>query len=146
MTSVWQYMGKLGDKDRYKVTGITSFQCTDWVQKKKTSDISSLINDIMKWKRGIFHLMFSLLFFFFADFDQLPEVIILNSFSAYMCHDLMAKHLHGDGQRLAKNLTGNIVALLTCRPLRHILKFVLFKYPKEGFLTRKRKQNFRSLN
>ena len=80
--------------------------------------------------------------FFFADFDQLPEVIILNSFSAYMCHDLMAKHLHGDGQRLAKNLAGNIVALLTCRLLRHILKFVLFKYPKEGFLTRKGKQNF----
>ena len=106
MTSVWQYMGKLGDKDRYKVTGITSFQCNDWVQKKKTSDINSLIKDIMKWKRGIFHLMFSLLlFFFFADFDQLPEVIILNSFSAYMCHDLMAKHLHGDGQRLAKKLS-----------------------------------------
>ena len=146
MTSVWQYMGKLRDKDRYKVTGITSFQCTDWVQKKKTSDISSLINDIMKWKREIFHLMFSLLFFFFADFDQLPEVIILNSFSAYMYHDLMAKHLHGDGQRLAKNLAGNIVALLTCRLLRHILKFVLFKYPKEGFLIRKRKQNFCSLN
>ena len=43
--------------------------------------------------------------FFFTDFDQLPEVIILNSFSAYMCHDLMAKHLHGDGQRLAKKLS-----------------------------------------
>ena len=84
--------------------------------------------------------------FFFADFDQLPEVIILNSFSVYMCHDLMAKHLHGDGQRLAKNLAGNIVALLTRRLLRHILKFVLFKYPKEGFLIRKRKQNFCSLN
>lgn len=97
-------------------------------------------------KRDLSFDVFVVVFFFFADFDQLPEVIILNSFSVYMCHDLMAKHLHGDGKRLAKNLAGNIVALLTRRLLRHILKFVLFKYPKEGFLIRKRKQNFCSLN
>ena len=146
MTSAWQYTGKLGDKDRYKVTGITSFQCTDWVQKKKTSDISSLINDIMKWKRGIFHLMFPLLLFFFRWFWPTSGS---NYFKFILCVYVSwfdGKHLHGDGQRLAKNLAGNIVALLTCRLLRHILKFVLFKYPKEGFLTRKGKQNFRSLN
>lgn len=54
-------------------------------------------------KRDLSFDVFVVVVFFFADFDQLPEVNILNSFSAYMCHDLMAKHLHGDGQRLAKN-------------------------------------------
>ena len=56
-------------------------------------------------KRDLSFDVFVVVVFFFADFDQLPEVIILNSFSAYMCHDLMAKHLHGDGQRLAKKLS-----------------------------------------